>query len=73
MQSPDKVACDGEPYDGDQADTSPAERTTTRAEDHGAAAAAVDGLVRDRNTWTLYWLLGLVGFLLNGLGARSGR
>jgi MFS family permease len=28
--------------------------------------------VRDRNTWTLYWLLGLVGFLLNGLGAALG-
>jgi hypothetical protein len=28
--------------------------------------------MRDRNTWTLYWLLGLVGFLLNGLGAALG-
>jgi MFS family permease len=26
-------------------------------------------VVRDRTTWTLYGLLGLVGFLLNGLGA----
>jgi MFS family permease len=71
VQSPDKVGRDGEPCDGDQADTSPPERTTTRAEDRGAAAA-VGGLVRDRNTWTLYWLLGLVGFLLNGLGAALG-
>ena len=30
------------------------------------------GSSRDRNTWTLYWLLGLVGFLLNGLGAALG-
>ena len=37
-----------------------------------ATPAAIGGLVRDRNTWTLYWLLGLVGFLLNGLGAALG-
>jgi len=72
VQSPDKVARDGEPCDGDQADSSPAERPATRAEDRGTAVAADGGLVRDRNPWTLYWLLGLVGFLLNGLGAALG-
>lgn len=72
MQSPDKVASDKEPRDGEGADTSQGERTNSRAEDGGLAPAAIGGLVRDRNTWTLYWLLGLVGFLLNGLGAALG-
>jgi MFS family permease len=72
VQSPDKVARNGEPCDGDQADISPVERTTIRAEDRVATPAAIGGLVRDRNTWTFYWLLGLVGFLLNGLGAALG-
>jgi len=42
--------------------------------DKTTTSPAVDapGLVRDRTTWTLYWLLGLVGFLLNGLGAALG-
>ncbi|HEY8093186.1 MAG TPA: hypothetical protein VID93_05365, partial [Acidimicrobiales bacterium] len=31
--------------------------------------ASVGALVRDRRTWSLYGLIGLVGFLLNGLGA----
>jgi len=44
----------------------------SETEGRGRAAAAIGGLVRDRNTWTLYWLLGLVGFLLNGLGAALG-
>jgi MFS family permease len=48
------------------------ERSGLGEEPGPAAATVVGGLLRDRNTWTLYWLLGLVGFLLNGLGAALG-
>ena len=64
MKSPDKTARAHVERDGEPADTLAA------VEQGGAAVKpVVGGLVRDRSTWTLYWMLGLVGFLLNGLGA----
>jgi MFS family permease len=72
VQSPDKVARKEDRRDGDPADPSPADAGPAIRGEQGAATATVGGLVRDRTTWTLYWLLGLVGFLLNGLGAALG-